>query len=259
MKTDHPGTDSPKIEKAPLAAMLHRPETSALRRYRAKAVGDVSAAQFAGHELRILLFTHLPGGIGYFLRKRFFAPMFRRSGSGLILGKGLALRHPGRISLGDRVAIDDHCLLDAAGHVAGLQIGDDVIVSRNCVVQAKSGPVRIGNRTDIGCNAVLSAISGIEIGEAVLIAANAYIGGARYRTDRSDIPYMDQGIFSRGSVVVGDGAWLGAGVIVIDGVRIGEGCVVGAGAVVTADLPPRSIAVGVPARIVKTGEALSDG
>ncbi len=61
---------------------------------------------------------------------------------------------------------------------------------------------------------------------------------------------MRQGYDSRGGVVIEDDVWLGAGVMILDGVRVGTGCVVGAGSVVTKELPPFSVAVGVPARIV---------
>ena len=236
------------IEREHLAAQLHRSGDSALERYRAKAVGNVSTPSLIRYELGFLLFGGLPGGIGYLLRKHFLASLFGRAGSGLILGKGLSLRHPARTYLGKRVAIDDYCMLDAGG--GEIRIGDDVIVSRNCVIQAKTGPVTIGNRTDFGCNAVLSAISGIEIGESVLLAANVYLGGARYRADRPDVPFMDQGTYSRGPISIGSGSWLGAGAIVLDGVAIGEGCVVGAGGVVTRNLPSHSIAAGVPARVI---------
>jgi acetyltransferase-like isoleucine patch superfamily enzyme len=56
---------------------------------------------------------------------------------------------------------------------------------------------------------------------------------------------------SKGSIVIGDEAWLGFGVIVLGGVRIGEGAVIGAGSVVTQDVPDGAIAMGVPARVVK--------
>lgn len=52
-------------------------------------------------------------------------------------------------------------------------------------------------------------------------------------------------------VLIGSDVWIGAGVKIVDGVSIGDGCVVGAGSVVTTDLPPFSVAVGAPARIVR--------
>jgi UDP-perosamine 4-acetyltransferase len=57
-----------------------------------------------------------------------------------------------------------------------------------------------------------------------------------------------------GNVVVGEGAFLGVGTMVIPGIRIGRWSVVGAGAVVTKDLPDDCTAVGVPARVIKTRE-----
>jgi acetyltransferase-like isoleucine patch superfamily enzyme len=52
--------------------------------------------------------------------------------------------------------------------------------------------------------------------------------------------------------VIEDDCWLGDGVKVLDGVTIGRGSVIGAGAVVTKDIPPFSVAVGVPARVIKS-------
>ena len=60
----------------------------------------------------------------------------------------------------------------------------------------------------------------------------------------------NQPLASKGPIVIEDDAWLGLGVIVLDGVTIGRGAVIGAGAVVTGDVPPYAIAVGVPARVV---------
>lgn len=58
--------------------------------------------------------------------------------------------------------------------------------------------------------------------------------------------------------VIGDNVYLGAGVKVLGAVNIGEGSVIGANAVVTRDIPPRSLSVGVPAKIIKTGIDIKD-
>lgn len=241
------------VSKTPLAEQLHKTNVSLLRRYQAKVWGDDRVLKFLEYELLTFLFGSLSGGLGYFLRKKSYYRIFRKFGRGVILGKGLVIRHPSRISLGHRVAIDDYVLLDACGAgEEGIILEDNVIVSRNCVVQGKTGPVAIGNRTDIGCNTIITSGAGVYIGHSVLIAGNCYFGGGRYLSKRLDIPIMDQGLYSKGPVVIGDDVWLGAGVIVLDGVQIGEGCIVGAGAVVARDLPKYAIAVGVPATVVKT-------
>ena len=63
-------------------------------------------------------------------------------------------------------------------------------------------------------------------------------------------PISHQGITAQG-IVIEDGAWIGAGAIILDGVRVGRNAVVGAGAVVTRDVPAYILAAGNPARVVR--------
>jgi acetyltransferase-like isoleucine patch superfamily enzyme len=241
------------IERQALAAQLHNAQRSALGRYREKAAGDLSPAGLLRFELANMLLANLGGGIGYLLRKMAYGPLFRQTGSGIIIGKGVAVRHPGRISLGNQVAIDDYVLLDASGAGAdGVRLGNQVIVSRNCIIQGKGGSVDIGDKTDIGANTLITSANGIYLEPSVLIAGNCYIGGSRYHTERLDQPIMEQGWYSRGPVRIGTGTWLGAGVVVLDGVQIGKGCIIGAGSLVTRDLPDYVIAFGTPAQIVRS-------
>jgi acetyltransferase-like isoleucine patch superfamily enzyme len=251
------GLGRTRLRKKPLAEQLHEGGSSAWARYRDKAVGRASVFSLFWYELAGILFGNLHGAVGYGLRSAAYGCLFRRMGRGVILGRGLTLRHPGAITLGNRVAIDDYAMLDASGAgEEGVILGEEVMVSRNCVIQAKGGSVRIGDRCDIGCNTVITGAMGIQLGRAVLIAANCYLGGARYVAEQPDLPIMDQGTYSRGPVVIEDGVWLGAGATVLDGVRIGRGCIVGAGAVVTKELPAFAVAAGVPARVVRIREAI---
>ena len=243
------------IDKTPLSEQLTQANVSLLKRYQDKVLGDDNLLAFAKYELANLFFGNLSGSAGYLLRKIAYKKFFKSMGGGTILGKGMVIRHPRRITLGRGVAIDDYVLLDASGAgEKGITLGDNTIVSRNCVIQGKTGPVSIGNKTDLGCNVILSSGGGIEIGSSVLIAGNCYLGGGRYIGDRLDIPMMEQGVYTQGPVVISDDVWLGAGAIVLDGVKVGKGCIVGAGAVVTKDLPDYAVAVGVPAKVIKTRE-----
>jgi acetyltransferase-like isoleucine patch superfamily enzyme len=68
---------------------------------------------------------------------------------------------------------------------------------------------------------------------------------------RRGIAVRDQPLVSKGGIVIGDDAWLGYGVIVLDGARIGRDAVIGAGSVVTGEIPNGAIAAGSPAKVLK--------
>lgn len=241
-----------KIDKKPLAEQLYADSGSAFARYRKKAAGDVSFVRFLLYECFALLLSNLGGSLGYVLRKISARYLFQAVGSGLILGRGLVVRHPGRIVFGANVAVDDGVFLDAGGSgTTGMQFGNGVILSRNCTVQGKQDYVVFGERVDVGCNCVFSSVSGITIGASTIIAGNCYVGGARYFHDCLETPIMDQGAYSRGAIVVGEKSWIGAGAIILDGVKLGKGVIVGAGSVVTRDAPDYAVLAGVPARILR--------
>ena len=151
------------------------------------------------------------------------------------------------VFLGDRVTIFSE---KGGGTVT---MGNRVTILRDAIVETgPGGNIRIGDDAYIHPRCQINAyVTDIKIGAGVLIAANCAFyphehGIEPGRTIRS------QPLYSKGPIVIGDHAWLGTGVIVLGGVTIGEGAVVGAGAVVTDDVAPNGIAVGVPARVVKT-------
>lgn len=91
----------------------------------------------------------------------------------------------------------------------------------------------------------------IIIGNNVMIGPNTLLRAEDHAFDRIDIPICEQG-HKAGIIKIEDDVWIGANVVITKDVTIGEGCVIGAGAVVTHDIPPYSVAAGVPARVIKS-------
>ena len=236
---------------------------SALATYRA-LVGAGSWLGLLRHEIVVSWGAVLPGAVGLaFRRLTWRGSLFGRCGRGTVWGRQVTLWHPGKMWIGDGVAIDEGCQLDARGcEPGGFRLGEDVLISRGCVVSGKDGRLSLGARVNVGVGCVMYASTRLEIGADTMLAAQCYIGGGRYTVyGRTDVPIAEQPAPRRG-VVIEEDCWLGAGVVVVDGVRIGRGSVVGAGAVVTQDVAPYSVVAGVPARPVGTrggGQEIREG
>jgi acetyltransferase-like isoleucine patch superfamily enzyme len=225
---------------------------SALAAYQDLVLGERSWLGLLRHELVVSWGGALPGAAGLAFRQLTWrGSLFGRAGRGTVWGRNVTLWHSRKMWIGDRVAVDDGCQLDARGCVPGeFRIGDGALISRGCVISGKDGPLSIGPRVNIGVGCVMYASTRLEIGADTMLAAQCYVGGGRYRVlGRTDVPIAEQPE-PRLGVVIEDDCWLGAGVIVVDGVRIGRGSVVGAGAVVTRDVEPYSVMAGVPAKRV---------
>lgn len=226
-------------------------QSSALETYQALTCGKENFSGFLAYELLTSILGPMPGGAGFFLRKQFYPRLFKAFGRGVIIGRNVVFRHPHRIHLGSHVTIDDNCVLDGRGAGrTGLVLEDRVLINRNCMLLAKSGPIRFGKRTSLGSNSVVVSMDGVETGEAVLTAGGCYLSAGAYRFDGPEA-VMDQEAFTTGPIRIGARTWLGTRVTVLDGVTIGQGAVVGACTLVNRNIPDNAIAVGVPVRVVR--------
>ncbi len=226
---------------------------SSLARYSDVVVGKPGIAALARFELVNALSKNRPGALGLVLRKKLMGGALRACGGGAVLGEGLALRHPNRIKIGDRFAIDQHGVLDARAELdVAIDIGDDVLCSRNVSLICKGGRIELADRAQLGMHTVLLGQPGgvVRVGRAVAVAPFCSIGGATYRADDLEVPISEQGHDFKGGVSIGDHALIYARATIIDGVTIGKGAIVAAGAVVNKDVPDYAIAGGIPAKII---------
>jgi acetyltransferase-like isoleucine patch superfamily enzyme len=233
---------------------LVRPGVSARDKYSALIIGKPGLGPLIKYELIVLLSQHVPGALGLALRKALYPLLLGSCGRNVVFGQNVVLRHPHKIRIADNVVIDDNCLIDAKGDSnTGIQIGSGAFMGRNSILSCKNGDIELADGANIGFNCEIFSASRVRVGRNALIAAYSYLVGGDHDFSDPSRAVLDQPRTSRG-ITVGDGAWIGAGVKVLDGVTIGEQAVVGAGAVVRDSVPARATAVGVPARVVGTRE-----
>lgn len=117
-------------------------------------------------------------------------------------------------------------------------------------LHAWGGAINVGENVFIGPYAVVYGHGGVTIGAHTLISMHCRILSSNHALPPPGTPIR----FQPDTLLptqIGQDVWLGAGVTVLGGVTISDGCVVGAGAIVTEDLPPNAIALGVPARVIR--------
>jgi carbonic anhydrase/acetyltransferase-like protein (isoleucine patch superfamily) len=205
-----------------------------------------------GETLQALL-GWIPGIVGIGLRALAYKLVLKAEGLPAIEDHVRLVRVED-ISLGRSVYLDHGAYLH--GGQGGLHIGEGSWVMAGCRLHVfnfrglDQAGIRIGRRTFLGEETLMRGQGGITVGDNVLFAPRVQVLAVDHVMTDPSKPIMVQGITARG-IVIEDGCWLGAGAIVLDGVTIGNGSCIGAGAVVTRSVPPHSLAVGVPARVIR--------
>jgi acetyltransferase-like isoleucine patch superfamily enzyme len=168
------------------------------------------------------------------------------SGAFAGFGKRSVLVPPLRLAGEDRIVLGNGIYMGSGGWLQTLPDGDNT-----------SPAVIIGDRVSIAGSCVISAVRRVQLEAEVLLARNVYISDHSHKYDNTELTILRQGVDKIAPVLIKRGAWLGQNVVVCPGVTIGQGAVVGANSVVTTDIPDYSVAVGAPARTVKTHAVLT--
>jgi acetyltransferase-like isoleucine patch superfamily enzyme len=165
---------------------------------------------------------------------------YGRHGTGTWVVPPARVTLPERIFLGDDVTILEHAFLSVVAAVPGT-----------------TPTLRIGDRTRIGRFAHIACVGDIDIGPDVLTSERVFIGDTYHGYEDPERPVIEQPMAPPQPVRIERGAFLGIGCAVLMGVTIGEHAFVGAGAIVTDDVPARTVVVGNPARVVRRWDDVS--
>lgn len=127
--------------------------------------------------------------------------------------------------------------------------GKNVNIEKNANFGTGVG-IRLGDNSGLGINCKVRGP--LEIGNDVMMGPDVIIYTENHCTERTDITMRGQGSAPAKQVTIENDVWIGARVIILPGVKIGHGSIIAAGAVVTKDIPPFSVAAGVPAKVIKS-------
>jgi len=154
---------------------------------------------------------------------------------------------------GARSAIDQPRWLRGTHKIA---VGSDVLILRDAWIAAErdswaaAGPaITIGDHVAINTGVTITAAERVVIEDGVLMAANVLVIDCDHTMDGGAVNPAYNPLVTA-PIHIGRGTWLGQNAVVLRGTTIGAGCVIGANSVVRGDIPPHSIAVGAPARVV---------
>lgn len=130
--------------------------------------------------------------------------------------------------------------------------GDKVYIGKNCTFTYRT--VELGSYVYIGNNCVIQSAHGnIKIGNHVMFGPGVHLHGGNHVMNQVGV-YMDQIQKKFGDdpdLIIEDDVWIGSNAIILGGVTIGRGSVIGAGTVVTKSVPPYSLVVGNPGKVIK--------
>lgn len=138
----------------------------------------------------------------------------------------------------------------------GVVLGDKVLVGREAwfdiSTYRKGAQIIIGNGTNIGRRAMISAARKIVIGEKCLISHDVSIIDHDHDVFDADVSPMDAGITEPKEIHIDDHCFIGARSFILKGVTLGKHCVVGAGSIVTKSFPAYSVIAGNPAKFIRS-------
>jgi acetyltransferase-like isoleucine patch superfamily enzyme len=196
----------------------------------------------------------VPAKVGKVIRVIGFRPLFKRLDSSVTIGSRVRFSGTNHISIEKGVWINQYAEIHSWGNP--IKIGANTSIDLGVSIRdyghlGQSSGIVIGEHSGLGPYCCLAGPGAINIGSNCMIASHCCMYANNHGFDDLTRPMHSQPLTTVG-ITIEDDCWLGTGVKVLDGVTIGTGSVIGAGAVVSRDIPPYSVAVGVPARVIKS-------
>lgn len=197
------------------------------------------------------VFLNDPSDYAAKVRHDYYKSVLKHMGENVKIGTGVKIVNPHLVSLDDDVTIMDNCTL-IAREGTYIHIGKNNYLCERVYLDTEhpGGYIEFGQWVYLGTGTTCFGHLGLEIGENTLLAQNITITPYSHCFDDPNKRIWDQGGHSK-KVTIGKDCYLGMGVCVMYSGDIGDGSVIGAGSTVVKPIPPYSVAVGTPAKVIK--------
>lgn len=224
--------------------------TGALATYKEFFGASTSWPILALSDVQSFLLGNLPGIVGFGLRALTWPALLKKCGARPGIGRGVQIRNPKAVTLGNKNLIDDHVIIDPQGPASEIELEDLVSIGKFSLLVAKRATIRLGRGANIASHCRIATESRIEIGESALIAAFCYIGPGNHQKASEGTALIEKPMDIKGGVRIGKHVWVGAHSTIMDGVSVGDGAIIGAHSFVNQDVPAGATVAGVPARVL---------
>lgn len=187
------------------------------------------------------------------IRTEYYAEKLKFLGENVYIGKNVKFENPEYISIGNNVKIMDDVTIRARGE-GGIVIGDGTELKDRVYLDTEmndTGYIIIGKNVYIGTGTVLHGHRGLEIGDYCLLAQNITLTPYSHIFDDKETEIIKQGGHCE-KVTIGADTYIGMGVTVMYSASIGKGCIIGSGSNCVKPIPDYSVAVGNPAKVIKS-------
>ncbi len=197
----------------------------------------------------------------FFIRGCYQRLYFKKSKGLVLIGKQVSIRYAHNLEVGKDFIIEDYAEINCLSKQK-IKIGNRVTIGKYAIIRPSNlygGEIgeglKIGNNSNIGPYSYIGCSGFIEIGNNVLISPRVSIYAENHVFIHTNHPIKEQGV-TKQFVKIEDDCWIASNSIILAGVTIGKGSVIAAGSVVTKDIPPFSVVAGVPAKVIKSRNAL---
>ena len=169
--------------------------------------------------------------------------------------KNLRIERPRRLFSTHRIYIGDDVLIGpGALLVPQVRYPSSVMQhpEKQLAVQTFDSRIFIGNRVTSTGLLTIAALQEVKIEDDVMFSSNVLITDGTHGYGNANEPYKYQKLWKIAPVLIKHGSWIGQNVVIMPGVTVGALSIVGSNSVVTKSIPDRCIAIGCPARVIKT-------